>query len=1446
MNKLIALLLLSAGAAQAALVGYFRLEEGFIDPTTNTTYCAVSTNIGTLNPANGALAWVTNGLGPVPPPGTKAALQFTAVSPSGSAGSPHVMTTLLTQDGTGSGLAGNRPKTIAAWIKPAAAQNDANATIVQMGAASPNGARVTFKLIAGSGGFVTRVEVQGGGRNGTKNVADGNWHHVALVVPTNATVANLVLYVDGVQEAISSSSGPTVALNVYTNYAAVIGATTGSGLAGDRGFTGLIDEVRIYNEALTTTDILNLYLGPGSAPSINALTDKFLVLGSTNSAITFNAGAVGTPPMNIQWKFNGAILAGQTNDALSLSPATVTNAGIYTVAVTNAYGGTSKAAVLALNSAPIVPPRQAVLAGQPAGFSVSMPADSTGYTYQWRTNGVSIPGATSSALAIGSASSANVGTNYQVIVTLGGSSATSSPAARLSVLPVPASPYAQFVLGDVPAGYWRLGETNGAVVAVDQTGYYPGVYSNYTGIELGYAGALTNDTDTASHFGGANDVQVPYDAQLTSSNGLTLETWVNPASIGAKQSLISCYGNLPVFGYELFISAAGQPIFRTYSSTSPAAPTVNDLTNNVTLVAGVWAHIVATYDGATKRLYVNGVLNGTQTVAYFPAKDVNVRFGAGIGGVGAIENPLTGELDEAAIYSKTLSAQQVQNHFLVGSIGLGVAPAITTQPANQRVILGDTNATAAFSATAFGSPRLNFQWKLGANNLTGQTNSTLIRSPVTSADIGTYSVGVTNAAAGVVSSNATLSYTTGPIAPGAQAVILGAPVTFTLTGMPAYPAYTYQWKHAGTNLPGATGPSLTLPAATVADAGTYNVLVTLGATSVESDPAMLSVLPSPTTSYSAAVAADAPVAWWPLDDAFGSYSATNSVTSGVDEGSVFPDVVLGAEGALLGSPATAAAFTGYSQGARTGQSKIDVAASATINPAVFTVECWAQVRGGAGTYRSPVTSRNAGSGIAEGYLFYAGTDDRWQFWLGNGTTWTTFSGPAVVLNQWTHLVATYNGATVAFYVNGALVASGAAVFVPNSTYNLRIGGGATESTVGDFFFPGRVDEVAVYDKALAVGRVQTHYAAAFQPNAAPRFTQQPLSRAALAGSGFALSAQVHSTPTVSYQWQHAATNLPGATNLTLALAALTTNQSGTYQIVAAHGANNSTSAPANLQVLVGEAVSVNIQGFENVRSIAANGGRAGYVAVPNWNELGYGLSAGTVTNLVNNIGQTNTMTVAWVAFNNRRWNGPFQSYAGDEALLNGFLEAAVGTNITLTVSGIPTNYQSAGYSLYLYLGEPSATVGMVTAGDTFGAVTVGTITNYYHAIDLANWDGNYYAATTTDPFSGTTSDANCAVFTNLNSAAVTVTVAAHPYQAGPASLSGFQLVADVAPATPVPLAIAQANGTISLTWPGTWVLQKKSLLDGNPNAWTDVGGAASPYSVPTPLSSQQFYRLRSP
>lgn len=87
------------------------------------------------------------------------------------------------------------------------------------------------------------------------------------------------------------------------------------------------------------------------------------------------------------------------------------------------------------------------------------------------------------------------------------------------------------------------------------------------------------------------------------------------------------------------------------------------------------------------------------------------------------------------------------------ALSLIVAPAITGQPISQEVAAG---SNAAFTVTATGTP-LAYQWRFNATNLVGATASTLTVTNVQNANVGFYSVVVTNAGGAVTSSNALLT-----------------------------------------------------------------------------------------------------------------------------------------------------------------------------------------------------------------------------------------------------------------------------------------------------------------------------------------------------------------------------------------------------------------------------------------------------------------------------------------------------------------------------------------------------------------------------------------------------------------------------------------------------------------------------------------------------------------
>src|SRR5207237_7300129 len=90
------------------------------------------------------------------------------------------------------------------------------------------------------------------------------------------------------------------------------------------------------------------------------------------------------------------------------------------------------------------------------------------------------------------------------------------------------------------------------------------------------------------------------------------------------------------------------------------------------------------------------------------------------------------------------------------------APVITSQPTNQTVLPG---APATFNVAAIGSAPFVYQWQYNGTNLanganiSGATSSAMILRSVSPADVGAYSVVITNSLGSASSTAAVLAIT---------------------------------------------------------------------------------------------------------------------------------------------------------------------------------------------------------------------------------------------------------------------------------------------------------------------------------------------------------------------------------------------------------------------------------------------------------------------------------------------------------------------------------------------------------------------------------------------------------------------------------------------------------------------------------------------------------------
>ena len=369
--------------------------------------------------------------------------------------------------------------------------------------------------------------------------------------------------------------------------------------------------------------------------------------------------------------------------------------------------------------------------------------------------------------------------------------ATLNPFETLVFAAHPRSVYPAQVLAASPIAYWRLGETAGPTAA-DQLGANPGRYVNATNHVL--PGALAQQDDGAVQLTSpGSHVLVTNGAafNFAGTNSFTLCVWVKLHSLNGVQRLFStrdASSNGVGAGYALGIAGNTNLLFTAFGSGQVSVAVGQ-------IPTAQWCHVAAVRRSDSVELYWNGAAVGTNSVGAIIPSSQGLQLG-GNPFTGYGEEPFTGELDEAAVFTQPLSPTQIQALYLSQVVPL-YAPVFTAQPAALARYAG---AIAAFAAQAYGSAPLLMQWRRGSYALLGETSSALLLSNLTSAAAGDYTLLASNVAGVVCSAPATLTV----ITPDAYAatVLADYPLTYWRLNENIGPTI---WDSAGTNNGAATG-----------------------------------------------------------------------------------------------------------------------------------------------------------------------------------------------------------------------------------------------------------------------------------------------------------------------------------------------------------------------------------------------------------------------------------------------------------------------------------------------------------------------------------------------------------------------------------------------------------------------------------------------------------------
>lgn len=229
--------------------------------------------------------------------------------------------------------------------------------------------------------------------------------------------------------------------------------------------------------------------------------------------------------------------------------------------------------------------------------------------------------------------------------------------------PIDSSParmdYAAIVRADNPVGYWRLGDRDRT--AVDSSGSgTPGTYGD--GITQGVPGAIVDTTDSAAEFDGRSGV-ISLGSGFDFPLAFSIEAWIKPTVLDEQFRHVFTRQirtpPQPRQGYALLVNGAKGVIFERFVDDIP-------FTAEYSIVANSFSHIVATYDGAYMRLYVNGHEERSSTASgeQLATPEALTLIGAAT----LTQGFFAGAIDEVAVYSTALSAEHIAMHYRAGTM----------------------------------------------------------------------------------------------------------------------------------------------------------------------------------------------------------------------------------------------------------------------------------------------------------------------------------------------------------------------------------------------------------------------------------------------------------------------------------------------------------------------------------------------------------------------------------------------------------------------------------------------------------------------------------------------------------------------------------------------------------------------------------------------------------
>ena len=897
-------------------------------------------------------------------------------------------------------------------------------------------------------------------------------------------------------------------------------------------WTAINQNSSFYSNIVFLDDLVFI---PGSTPiSITSQPSNQSNLAGNN--VTFSVAAVGTPPLNYQWYFNGAAIPSATSASLGVNDIQLNNAGSY-FAVVGGPGNT----VISSNAVLTVTPSAPVISTQPAGgtavsgstFIFSSGAMGTEpLFYQWLFNGSPIPGATGTSLTLTNVQF-SYGGNYSLL-------ASNS----IGVIVSSNALLATYSLGDLGTAL----DNPGLTWTTTNIPWFPQTNTTHDGVSAAQSGVISGSQSSTLQTTVTGPAMVVYwwkvncdsfwDALAFSANGVqqssitgNVDWQLMTNTVGSGSQTLQW--NL----YPVHNAFAGGTAWVDQVQIIPiagVAPAITAQTGDVTTNTGNIVTFFVTATG-TPLLHYQWQLNGADVPGWTNSTLTlnNVQ----PANAGTYSITVTNDFGSAA---GTNAALTVNNS----------APVITGQPATQTNVV---NASATFNVFVKGNNPFSYQWFFNGASINGAVSNYLVVTNLQLSSAGNYSVVVSNDYGQATSVNAKLTVISSKVidylpynyslASFAQPTNIG-----NVTAIAAGALHTLALRKDGTliawgnNFYGQTNIPAGLSNVIAIAAGNNHCLA------LKSDgtlvawgdygygqggvPAGLSnvVAIASGAYYNLALKADDTVTGWG-SDIYGQTDVPDGLTNvqAVFAG-YYNGYAVKSDGSLVqwgNGP-----FWQHN-GTNT---QLQIAANNVVSVAAASFTGWSLQN----------------DGVARAYGFFDGSAPYTNYYSG-GTYWGTG----------TRNPNTYPG-TVAITAFG----TGS----PQSDYVLLLNGSGFVTEVNVSGSPAGIGNSPIPYIPSNPGNVaaiaaNNQHAVALISDGSPRINWPPLSRIVFSGDTVAFNISASGASPLNYQWQFNGTNIDSATNPTLILTNVPLSAAGSYTCIVSNPVGSVGTLNATLTVL---------------------------------------------------------------------------------------------------------------------------------------------------------------------------------------------------------------------------------------------------------------------------------------